>query len=66
MMAGTKFTMVPYKGGTTLITGLLAGDIPLGHRKRQRVAAALARPARSRSSRYRPTSALLARAGNPA
>jgi tripartite-type tricarboxylate transporter receptor subunit TctC len=30
MMAGTKFTMVPYKGGTTLITGLLAGDIPLG------------------------------------
>jgi tripartite-type tricarboxylate transporter receptor subunit TctC len=30
MMAGTKLTMVPYKGGTTLITGLLAGDIPLG------------------------------------
>jgi tripartite-type tricarboxylate transporter receptor subunit TctC len=30
MMAGTKFSMVPYKGGTTLITGLLAGDIPLG------------------------------------
>jgi tripartite-type tricarboxylate transporter receptor subunit TctC len=29
-MAGTKLTMVPYKGGTTLITGLLAGDIPLG------------------------------------
>jgi tripartite-type tricarboxylate transporter receptor subunit TctC len=22
--------MVPYKGGTTLITGLLAGDIPIG------------------------------------
>ena len=30
MLAGTKLTMVPYKGGTTLITGLLAGDIPLG------------------------------------
>lgn len=30
MMAGTKFTMVPYKGGTTLITGILAGDIPIG------------------------------------
>jgi tripartite-type tricarboxylate transporter receptor subunit TctC len=30
MMAGTKLSMVPYKGGTTLITGLLAGDIPLG------------------------------------
>jgi tripartite-type tricarboxylate transporter receptor subunit TctC len=30
MMAGTKFSMVPYKGGTTLITGLLAGDIPIG------------------------------------
>jgi tripartite-type tricarboxylate transporter receptor subunit TctC len=30
MMAGTKLTMVPYKGGTTLITSLLAGDIPLG------------------------------------
>jgi tripartite-type tricarboxylate transporter receptor subunit TctC len=30
MMAGTKFSMVPYKGGTTLMTGLLAGDIPLG------------------------------------
>jgi tripartite-type tricarboxylate transporter receptor subunit TctC len=29
MMAGTKFSMVPYKGGTTLITGLLAGDISL-------------------------------------
>jgi tripartite-type tricarboxylate transporter receptor subunit TctC len=30
MMAGTKFTMVPYRGGTTQITGILAGDIPLG------------------------------------
>jgi tripartite-type tricarboxylate transporter receptor subunit TctC len=30
MMAGIKLTKVPYKGGTTLITGLLAGDIPLG------------------------------------
>jgi len=30
MLAGTKLTMVPYKGGTTLITSLLAGDIPLG------------------------------------
>jgi tripartite-type tricarboxylate transporter receptor subunit TctC len=31
MMAGTKFTMIPYRGGTTQITGLLAGDILLGH-----------------------------------
>jgi tripartite-type tricarboxylate transporter receptor subunit TctC len=30
MLAGTKITMVPYKGGTTLMTSLLAGDIPLG------------------------------------
>jgi tripartite-type tricarboxylate transporter receptor subunit TctC len=29
-MAGTSFTMVPYRGGTTQITGILAGDIPLG------------------------------------
>src|SRR6187455_2999586 len=26
MMAGTNFTMVPYRGGTTQITGILAGD----------------------------------------
>jgi tripartite-type tricarboxylate transporter receptor subunit TctC len=31
MMAGTQFAMVPYRGGTTQITGILAGDIPLGH-----------------------------------
>ena len=30
MMAGTNFTMVPYSGGTTQVTGILAGDIPLG------------------------------------
>jgi tripartite-type tricarboxylate transporter receptor subunit TctC len=30
MMAGTSFTMVPYRGGTTQITGILAGDIPFG------------------------------------
>jgi len=30
MMAGTKFTMVPYRGGTTQITGILAGDIAFG------------------------------------
>jgi tripartite-type tricarboxylate transporter receptor subunit TctC len=30
MMAGTNFTMVPYRGGTTQITGILAGDIPFG------------------------------------
>jgi tripartite-type tricarboxylate transporter receptor subunit TctC len=30
MMAGTNFTMIPYRGGTTQITGILAGDIPLG------------------------------------
>jgi tripartite-type tricarboxylate transporter receptor subunit TctC len=29
-MAGTDFQMVPYRGGTTQITGILAGDIPLG------------------------------------
>src|SRR5215207_5461367 len=31
MMAGTNFTMFPYRGGTTQITGLLAGDIMIGH-----------------------------------
>ena len=30
MMAGTNFSMVPYRGGTTQITGILAGDIALG------------------------------------
>jgi tripartite-type tricarboxylate transporter receptor subunit TctC len=30
MMAGTNFTMVPYRGGTTQISGILAGDVPLG------------------------------------
>jgi tripartite-type tricarboxylate transporter receptor subunit TctC len=29
-MAGTNFTMVPYRGGTTQITGILAADVPLG------------------------------------
>jgi tripartite-type tricarboxylate transporter receptor subunit TctC len=29
--AGTNMVMVPYRGGTTQITGILAGDIPLGH-----------------------------------
>jgi tripartite-type tricarboxylate transporter receptor subunit TctC len=29
-MAGTSFQMVPYRGGTTQITGILAGDIPFG------------------------------------
>jgi tripartite-type tricarboxylate transporter receptor subunit TctC len=29
--AGTSITMVPYRGGTTQITSMLAGDIPLGH-----------------------------------
>jgi tripartite-type tricarboxylate transporter receptor subunit TctC len=31
MMAGTNMVMVPYRGGTTQITSMLAGDIPLGH-----------------------------------
>src|ERR687887_2439081 len=31
MMAGTNFSMGPYRGGTTQITGLLAGDIMVGH-----------------------------------
>jgi len=30
-LAGTHMVLVPYRGGTTQITGLLAGDIPLGH-----------------------------------
>jgi tripartite-type tricarboxylate transporter receptor subunit TctC len=30
-MAGIKFTLVPYRGGTTLVTALLGGEIPLGH-----------------------------------
>jgi tripartite-type tricarboxylate transporter receptor subunit TctC len=30
MMAGTNFTMVPYRGGTTQVTGIVAGNIPLG------------------------------------
>jgi tripartite-type tricarboxylate transporter receptor subunit TctC len=30
MMAGINLTQVPYKGGTTQITGILAGDIELG------------------------------------
>ncbi len=30
MMAGVNMTQVPYKGGTTQITGILAGDIQLG------------------------------------
>src|SRR5947207_9283590 len=30
MMAVTNFSMVPYRGGTTQITGILAGDIALG------------------------------------
>jgi tripartite-type tricarboxylate transporter receptor subunit TctC len=29
--AGINLMMVPYRGGTTQITGLLAGDIPIGH-----------------------------------
>ena len=31
MRAGTKMEMIPYRGGTTQITSMLAGDIPLGH-----------------------------------
>lgn len=31
MRAGINLTMVPYRGGTTQITGMLAGDIPIGH-----------------------------------
>src|SRR6202049_160810 len=30
MMAGTNFGIVPYRGGTTQITGILAGDIAFG------------------------------------
>src|SRR5262249_374192 len=30
MMAGTHFSMVPYRGATTQITGILAGYIPFG------------------------------------
>jgi tripartite-type tricarboxylate transporter receptor subunit TctC len=31
LRAGIKLTMVPYRGGTTQITSMLAGDIPIGH-----------------------------------
>jgi tripartite-type tricarboxylate transporter receptor subunit TctC len=31
MMGGINLTMVPYRGGTTQVTGVLAGDVPLGH-----------------------------------
>jgi tripartite-type tricarboxylate transporter receptor subunit TctC len=31
MQAGINMTMIPYRGGTTQVTGILAGDIPLGH-----------------------------------
>ena len=31
MLAGINMTMVNYSGGNTQITGLMAGDIPLGH-----------------------------------
>jgi tripartite-type tricarboxylate transporter receptor subunit TctC len=31
MRAGTNMQMIPYRGGTTQITSMLAGDIPLGH-----------------------------------
>jgi len=30
MMAGTKFSIVPYKGGSTQVTGLLGGEILVG------------------------------------
>jgi len=30
-MAGVKFTLVPYRGGTTLVTALLGGEIQVGH-----------------------------------
>ena len=32
MRAGIKLTMIPYRGGTTQITSMLAGDIPIGHK----------------------------------
>ncbi len=31
MRAGINMNMIPYRGGTTQITSLLAGDIPIGH-----------------------------------
>jgi len=37
MMAGTNFSMVPYRGGTTQITGILAGDIPLWRDKKVKI-----------------------------
>src|SRR5262249_56587253 len=30
MLAGIKFSIVPYKGGSTQVTGLLGGEIPVG------------------------------------
>ena len=49
MMAGINMTQVPYRGGTTQITGMLAGDIPLGMES-VNVALPLYRERRSRFS----------------
>ena len=43
MMAGVNMTQVPYKGGTTQITSMLAGDIQLGMESANVAHAALAR-----------------------
>ena len=43
MMAGVNLTQVPYKGGTTQITGILAGDIQLGMESANVAHSALAR-----------------------
>ena len=64
MMAGINLTQVPYKGGTTQITGILAGDIQLGMESANVAHAAVARR-QDQDSRPDRRQAALDRAGNP-
>ena len=64
MMAGTNMVMVPYRGGTTQITSMLAGDIPLGHES-VNVALPLYRDKKIKILALTGQQAALARAGNP-
>ena len=63
MMAGTNFGIVPYRGGTTQITGILAGDIPLGMESIN-VALPLWRDKKLKISRPRQRATAFARAGD--
>ena len=64
MMAGTNFGIVPYSGGTTQITGMLAGDIPLGMES-VNVALPLWRDKKIKILGLISAQAAFARAGNP-